>query len=137
MVCTGNICRSPLAEALLRREQPELRVASAGIGALVGQPADDKVAAIAEREGLDVSAHRAQQIDTEMVHEYELMLVMEARQRTWITRRFPQASGKVYLLGHWADKVEVPDPYKHSMDAFEQAYAAIERYLAQWLEQLG
>lgn len=62
VVCVGNICRSPMAEGLLKRALPEANVASAGLGALVGQPADPYAVALMSGLGLDISGHRARQL---------------------------------------------------------------------------
>lgn len=137
MVCTGNICRSPLAQALLLRQAPQLAVSSAGIGALVGYPADAHAIAVGQQQGLDLSAHRARQINAEITHAHDLILVMEPGQTRWITERFPQARGRVFLLGHWTDKQPVPDPYQQSLQQFEAIYAVIETQLAGWLPRLG
>lgn len=137
VVCTGNICRSPLAEALLRRDLPDKRVASAGIGALQGHPVDGTAKILAEEEGLEVSSHCARQIDSTMIRAHELILVMEAGQAAWIARRFPHAQGRVFLLGHWADKAEVPDPYRRSTEVFRAAFKLIERFSEQWRMRLA
>lgn len=137
VVCTGNICRSPLAEALLRRELPQARVTSAGIGALVGNAADANAKKIAEDEGLDVSSHVARQINAEIISEHDLILVMEQGQKEWIAQRFPQAKGRVFLLGHWSNNAEIPDPYRQSISMFQQSYGAICKHLPAWYQRLG
>ena len=136
-VCTGNICRSPLAEALLKREAPHLTVSSAGVGALIGHPADPHACTVGEQHGLDLSAHRARQINGQITNEHDLILVVEPGQAKWITQRFPQSRGRVYLLGHWMDQASVPDPYRQSLEQFEIIYDAIDRQLATWLPRLG
>src|SRR3546814_2115764 len=79
LVCIGNICRSPLAEALLKQHFPDKTVHSAGLAALVGHPADSTAQDIAHQHGLDLSAHRAQQITQAMrseEHTSELQSLM-------------------------------------------------------------
>jgi len=63
-LCIGNICRSPLAQGLLAQQLPGHTVWSAGLGALVGEPADPMSVQIAAEHGLDISAHRAQQVSS-------------------------------------------------------------------------
>lgn len=137
MVCTGNICRSPLAEALLISQAPQLDVSSAGVGALIGHPADPHAITVGEQQGLDLDGHRARQINAEIASQHDLILVMEAGQAKWITERFPQTRGRVFILGHWADKQPVPDPYRKSLDNFQSIYTVIEEQLATWLPRLG
>lgn len=136
-ICTGNICRSPLAEALLRSRYPSLRTASAGVGALVGNPADANAVVVAREHGLDVSSHVARQIDSKLVQSHELVLVMEQRQLDWIVRQFPQSRGRVFLAGHWSDDAEVPDPYRMPLEAFRESYSIMANYLEQWHEHLS
>jgi len=135
-VCIGNICRSPLAEVLLAREFPEKTIWSAGIGALVGQPADPSSIALALEQGLDLSKHRAQQINALMCQRAELILVMEQGHRFEVERRYPLARGKVFRLAAH----DVADPYRQSRAAFEAAYADIARGVMDWaarIRQLG
>ena len=80
VVCVGNICRSPMAEQLLKsalKGQEGITVESAGLGALVGHPADDYALELMEEMGEDIRAHRAMQIYPDMVHAADLVLVME------------------------------------------------------------
>lgn len=137
VVCTGNICRSPIAEALLAhalREQ-QFTVTSAGLGALIDHPADPIACELTLEVGIDISAHRARQISTEIVNNNDLILVMESGQRQALSARFPQARGKTYRWGEWGD-FDVPDPYRLSRGAFEYAFELIERGLADWLPKL-
>jgi protein arginine phosphatase len=80
-VCTGNTCRSPLAEALARREAiarglPDVEVASAGTSAWEGAPASDGALLVALERNLDLSAHRAQQLSRGLVQQHDIVLVM-------------------------------------------------------------
>jgi protein-tyrosine phosphatase len=110
----------------------DIRVESAGVRALVGQPADPNAQEVAMEHDLDLSTHVARQIDGQIIRQHELILVMEAHQELWIVQQFPQARGRVYLMGHWAAKSEVPDPYRLTTDAFREAYRLINEYATQW-----
>ena len=78
VVCVGNICRSPAAEAKLRQLAPaSVQIASAGIQALVDHPADPQAQEEARKDGLDLSAHRARQLTDAMCQAHDLILVME------------------------------------------------------------
>ena len=135
MVCTGNICRSPMAEALWRAAGAG-EVASAGISALVGEPADAHAQAILAARGLDLSGHRAQQLTPELLAQAELVLVMEEAQQKLIERHVPTARGKVHRLGRFGD-FEIPDPYRKGREAFERALALIERGITDFRQRLG
>jgi len=138
LVCIGNICRSPVAEALLKQHFPDKAVSSAGMAALVGQPAHDTAQEIAHRHGLDLSNHRARQISDAMCTQADLILVMESRQQRELASRYPLARGKIHCLGEWSDgeRFEVSDPYRQPREAFEQAHTAIERGVENWAQRL-
>ena len=130
-LCAGNICRSPIAAALLARAFPDKTVMSAGLGALAGDPADPLTIEVAAAHGLDVSAHRAMQLAPWMCQTAELILVMEEGQKTELEQQFPLVRGKVFRLGDLG-KFDVADPYRQPKAAFEAAYADIARGVADW-----
>jgi protein-tyrosine-phosphatase len=81
VVCVGNICRSPMAEALLRARlghRPRFDVSSAGISALVGHPADEQAVALMKERGIDIGPHRARQLTPQLAAGADLILVMES-----------------------------------------------------------
>jgi len=131
-LCVGNICRSPLAQVLLARELPDRTVWSAGLGALVGHPADPISKALALENGLDLSGHRAQQVNSLMCQRADLILVMEQHHRFQLERRYPLARGKVFCL---ADD-DIADPFRQPREAFEAAYFDIARGVADWAERI-
>ena len=138
-VCTGNICRSPLAEYLLRSrlEEATAKVSSAGIQALVNQPADALAQEIAQTHGLDLSPHHGQQVEKTILEEHELILVMEDHHRDYLRLRFPQVSGRVFLLGKWEEEMQIPDPYKKSPDFFKEVYSQIDRSVTHWVDRIN
>ena len=123
IVCVGNICRSPAAEALLahKLEGKGLTISSAGIGALVGNPMDKTAHEVLNDHGVEHTAHRARQVDSEMLHRADLILVMEQSHIQHIRQIAPEVHGKTFLLGKWLDDTEIPDPYRQSKPAFEPA----------------
>ncbi|MCP1364674.1 low molecular weight phosphotyrosine protein phosphatase, partial [Halomonas sp. BBD48] len=74
IVCTGNICRSPIGEALLKARLPNMAIESAGLGALVDRGVDPSAQALAEGEGLSVAHHKARQITEDMILRADLIL---------------------------------------------------------------
>ncbi len=135
VLCVGNICRSPIAEALLAREFPDKTVWSAGLSALVGNPAEPMAVEVAAAHGLDLSAHRAQQVTGWMCQSAELILVMEQEHKTELEQRFPLVRGRVFRLGELG-KFDIADPYRQPKTAFEAAYADIERGVAAWAPRI-
>lgn len=135
VVCIGNICRSPIAEAMLKAEFPAKRVWSAGIAALVGRPADPFSLQVAQQGGLDLSEHRAQQLTSQMCTQADLILVMETAHKRELEQQYPLARGKIHCLGDCGTAIplfQIEDPYRQPVAAFETAYAAIETGVKHW-----
>ena len=140
VLCVGNICRSPMAEALFRQAFVEVnnfdsRIRSAGIGALVGHPPDPKAIQLMMEKGIDISDHRARQLNQEMIRNSDLILVMELDQKNTIEEIEPTARGKVFRLGEWGG-FDIPDPYQKEIHIFEKTLILIEQGVSQWIKKL-
>jgi protein-tyrosine phosphatase len=139
IVCVGNICRSPMAEYLLqqkiKKQGLDTCVSSAGLGALVGQGADEYAIEVMTEHGVAGIAHRARQLNNEMVKQNELILVMEHWQQKEIESLYPYARGRVHLLGKWGE-TEISDPYRKPKEAFVHAYEKINNACDEWCEKL-
>jgi protein-tyrosine phosphatase len=140
VICTGNICRSPMAEVLLRHTLEQAghsaTVRSAGTAALADFPADDPAHALMQEKGLDISTHRACQVTQEHTRQADLILVMEQHHREYILALDPSARGKTFLLGHWT-KQDIPDPYKQGMDVYGQVLSMIENAVQLWAGKIA
>lgn len=138
MVCVGNICRSPMAEALLKHKCPDLTVYSSGLGALVGKNADKntiKILTQVDPEFEDFQ-HVAQQINSVLVKNADIILTMEQKHIHAITNQFPESRGKVHLIGKWQNNKQVPDPYKKDFSAFVESYHLINEGLDAWKKNI-
>jgi protein-tyrosine phosphatase len=139
LLCMGNICRSPMAEAVLRHllldRAPGTRVESAGLGAPVGMPADPHAIELMSERGLDITGHRARRTSARMVEEFPVVLVMEAAQCKLVASRYRAARRRTHRLGDWGD-FDVPDPIGGDRSEFEEALHLIDRGIADWLERL-
>jgi protein-tyrosine phosphatase len=136
IVCTGNICRSPMAEALFIREAAIRKIAtkisSAGIAALVGYPADPLAQKVLLAKGIDISAHRARQATPPLLLAADLILVMESWQRQTIHDMLPSACGRVHCLGKWG-QYDIVDPFRKPLADFERALYLIEQATRDWV----
>ena len=155
-VCTGNTCRSPMAEALLRRRLKELRiegvaVGSAGLAALPGDPATPEAVEVLGELGLDHSGHRSRPLTPDLLREADLVLTMENRHKQAILQHLPEITDKVYTLKEFAGLAgqgDVEDPLKYLYDARhdpvegyrrtrDELAGAVEAMLPRLLEFLG
>ena len=134
IVCVGNICRSPMAEIVLRKHLggEDIVVESAGLAALVGNPIDPLAEAVLAGEGLTGKGHVARQVTAEMIGKADLVLAMQKRHLGAIHAIAPQARGKSFLAGRWDGDCEVPDPYGKTRLIFEEAYRLIDRTMYAW-----
>jgi protein-tyrosine phosphatase len=135
VVCEGNICRSPMAQGLMAAALPDAQVRSAGLGALVGMPADDTALRLMHDRGIDIGSHRAVQITREMCKQAELVLVMSADQRKTVEETYPTSRGRVFRIAEHVRR-DVPDPYRQSEQVFRDALAIIEQGVRDWLDRM-
>ncbi|MDR8726498.1 low molecular weight protein-tyrosine-phosphatase [Burkholderia pseudomultivorans] len=135
VVCIGNICRSPMAEGLLRTQLPGVRVESAGLSALVGRSAEPYAVSLMADQGIDIGAHRARQLVTSHCKEVDLILVMDEEQRRVVQQKYPFAFGRVFRIGHF-EGFDVPDPYKGSEAEFAASGQLIEKGVSGWISRI-
>jgi len=139
VVCIGNICRSPIGEALLalklKETHPAVVVSSAGTGALVGHPADPTSQLLMKARNIDISSHRARQTTSEILFASDLILTMTADQQNQIQQQYPSTCGRVHRLGKWGG-FDVPDPFRRPDVIFEQALVMIDQGVDEWFGKL-
>ena len=137
VVCTGNICRSPTGERLLRQMLPQIQIDSAGTAGLTGEPADLAAMQAAEKHGVSLAGHVARKITPAMAREYDLILVMESEHIAQVTSMVPEVRGKTLFFGQWLKEKEIPDPYRKSHEAFDHVYGLMQQASQEWAKRLS
>ncbi|HET6762876.1 MAG TPA: low molecular weight protein arginine phosphatase [Longimicrobiaceae bacterium] len=144
-VCTGNTCRSPMAEGVARAELERrgwahVRVASAGLAAYEGSPATAEAVAVAGRHGVDLAAHRSRPLTRELVEWADLVLAMGPSHLAGIARL--NGRGKAELLAGFASGEGgrgggVPDPYGGGEEVYEGTFRELRRLISASLDRLA
>lgn len=139
-VCTGNTCRSPIAEALFREKARQLKVevCSAGVAAQDGTPASREAQCVLEERGIH-HFHRAKRVNGEMSAWADTVLTMTGGHKRMLAEVFPGASKKVFTLNEYVgckDIPEIADPFGGGLTTYRQCAKQIEQTLDRLLEKL-
>jgi protein-tyrosine-phosphatase len=131
-VCTGNICRSPMAEGLLKKMRSDFSVSSAGVSSMDGWNATPEAIDVMMERGIDISGHSARQVTGEMVNDADLVLTMTERHKKLLTTDYPEAEAKIFTLKEFAGTgIDIEDPYFTSKEFYEM----IAREIAEALKE--
>ena len=145
-ICTGNVCRSPMAEALFRhavRGRGEFRVVSAGIGAMDGQPPTHHSVHAMREIGIDITAQRSRMLTGELVRQADYIFGMTHGHVDTVALMYPSAQEKTFLLREFDETLEpyekdISDPigspyevYVDCRDQIEQGIASILKFMEQ------
>jgi protein-tyrosine-phosphatase len=143
-VCTANICRSPMAEALFRAhlqtnraDWADWRIESAGTWAHDGEPVSEYSRESLAKRGILLKNHLSKTITPEMIEQFDLILVMESGHKEALQVEFPRAGGKIFLLSEMQDQLlPVQDPYGGSLETYEKAAATIEAMIIKGFDRI-
>ena len=141
-VCTGNTCRSSMAEGLARKvaQEPGIQrwvFASAGTLALPGDKAANQAIETLAEMGIELSQHRATLLTKEMILEADLILTMTASHRRQVLSIVPEAADKVHVLGQYAGiPGDVPDPFGGSIEEYRRCAGNLQALIRKVLDRL-
>ena len=139
-VCTGNICRSPMAEGILRQmfsANYDITVSSAGTQAIEGNRATDFAVIAAREHGIDISRHRARMLTTDDIENSRIILCMEPSHVEWVLATDVSASGRIYTLAEFSGgpskRKTIPDPYGCSLREYRECFDDIHLCLGNFI----
>lgn len=148
-VCTGNSCRSVMAEGFLRQLLKEkskngIEVASAGVAGFSGYPPTDETILVMKEEGIDVKDSRSTPLTQDLVNRVDLILAMQNIHVEDILNKAPQAKNKVYLLREFTKdnslktglNLEIPDPISQPMPVYKRVSEVIKRNVKKLAEMI-
>jgi protein-tyrosine phosphatase len=145
-VCFGNIMRSPMAEALLRRSVEyaklrDIRIASAGLHALPGNPAHPCAVAASSELGLPLTSHRAQLLTGDMVSRADAIFAMDFQNKAELLALYPQSAAKIHMLSAYAEGAEryreISDPYFGDLDTTRHCYSILQICVGHLIAELA
>lgn len=140
VLCTGNVCRSPMAETLFRhhllRNNLRASVISRGLAASVGSPPHRYVTELADAHGMSLpSDKRAANATSAEIAAATAIFIMDDEHRREMRQRFAAATGKVFLLGHWQN-LQIIDPLRMPFGVFESTWRQIDICTREWVSRL-
>jgi len=139
-VCTANICRSPMAEGLLRemavKRQLNIAVKSGGTMGLKDKPAAKNAIKVMSEISIDISSHKCAGVGREDVEWADHILVMEGRHASKLRKRFPEADLKILILANFGGMIEIDDPVGGWKRRFRRCRNEIQKCIEGFVRQL-
>ena len=143
IVCTANICRSPMAEAILKRlvaERPDAdqwQVESAGTWANKGFPPAVLSQLVLQKMGMDISTHRSQPVSLELMQHFDLILTMENNHKEGLSIQFSECADRIFMISQMIGIMEnIPDPIGGELVDYEDTAQKLEYMLTNGLDRI-
>lgn len=150
-VCTGNTCRSSMAEGIFKyllknKNIDNINISSAGISAYEGKEANEKAISVLKSQGIDITSHKARQLTDKIIETSDLILTMTYNHKMAILKYAPKASKKVFTLKEFAntfneenteDNFDIYDPFGMDYNVYEQSMKEIKSELEKIIKNIN
>ena len=145
-VCTGNTCRSPMAQALMEKKiaakfgkmtiggEPPIVALSAGVSAFGGDPASHGAIEAIRQFGTNLDGHQSTQLTSHLVEKADLILAMGQRHKHVIVSQWPSAASKVHLIS--PDAGEISDPFGGPLEGYQKCAQQLDKHTDYWIDRL-
>ena len=115
----------------LNNHHAQIVVSSAGLTALINEPADPHAQSVMLEHNINISKHRARQLNESIIRNVDLIIIMSHAQLRMLSQQYPAAKGKTFLIGHWHG-FDIADPFRQPREKFEHVYQQIEFAWQEW-----
>jgi protein-tyrosine-phosphatase len=143
IVCTANMCRSPMAEAILkkvvseRQDVDQWQIESAGIWAHDGNPPAFLSKYVMEMMGLDISNKLAQSVNLQLMKNFDLILTMEEEHKKWLQEQYGESGDRVYMLSEMVgETMDIPDPIGGELFEYKEVAELLEKIITDGFERI-
>ncbi len=143
IVCTANICRSPMGEAILKKlvaervDAEQWHIESAGTWAADGSAPAFLSKYVMELMGMDISTHRSQSVNLRLLQNYDLVLTMEDEQKKWLKAQYRDFADRIYRLSEMVgEEKDIPDPIGGELSDYAVTAQLLKQLLTDGFERI-
>jgi protein-tyrosine-phosphatase len=143
MICTANLCRSPMAEAILKKQASERsdaeqwHIESAGVWAQDGKPPSFLSKYVMEMMGMDISQKQSQSVSRKLLQNFDLILTMEEEHKDWLKEQYGETADRVYMLSEMVGEVaDIPDPIGGELFEYQEVAQLLQHIITDGYEQI-
>ncbi|MBM7648352.1 protein-tyrosine phosphatase [Bacillus ectoiniformans] len=135
-VCTGNTCRSPMAEAMLKHKQENWEIKSAGVFAAEGSSASEQTKSVLLEKGISID-HLSQRVSQELIDWADVILTMTNSHKQVLADLYPPATEKIHVLNEFVEGEarDVADPFGGTIDEYRQTYLELDQLIHQLIKK--